>query len=55
METAFTPRFGNDSLRYSILCVVVVAYTWAGVHFLIAAKTLKADLQLANADRVGTA
>jgi hypothetical protein len=35
---------GSDSLRYSILSLVVLAYTWAGVHFLLAARTLRADL-----------
>jgi len=46
----FNARFGDESLRYSILAIVVFAYTWAGVHFLLAAKTLRQDLELAAAD-----
>lgn len=38
------PRYGNDSLRYSILAVVVIPTFWAAIHFLLAAKTLKEDL-----------
>jgi MFS family permease len=38
------PRYGNDSLRYSILAVVVIPTFWAAIHFLFAARTLKADL-----------
>ena len=44
----FNARFGNDALRYSILSVVVVAFTWASVHFYLAAKTLRKDLALTN-------
>ena len=38
------PRFGTDSLRYSILAVVVIATLWAAIHFLFAARTLREDL-----------
>ena len=43
-----TPHVGSDSLRYSILAVVVVTYTWAAAHFLAAGKTLGADLARAE-------
>jgi hypothetical protein len=43
----FSPRYGSESLRYSILAVVVVAYTWASIHLFLAARTLREDLQLA--------
>jgi predicted MFS family arabinose efflux permease len=39
------PRYGDESLRYSILTVVVVATSWAAVHFLLANKTLREDLE----------
>lgn len=42
------PRVGAESLRYSILAVVVVCYTWAGVHFLLAARTVRSELAQAN-------
>jgi MFS family permease len=40
----FNARYGNQSLRYSILSVVVVAYLWAALHFLLASRTLREDL-----------
>jgi predicted MFS family arabinose efflux permease len=45
----FSARLGNESLRYSILALVVLTYSWAGVHFLLAARTLRADLTRAEA------
>ncbi len=39
--------FGEDSLRYAIL-IATVAYFWAGAHFLLAARTLRADLDAAG-------
>jgi predicted MFS family arabinose efflux permease len=44
----FNARYGDNSLRYSILSVVVVAYSWAALHFLLAARTLRGDLQRAE-------
>jgi predicted MFS family arabinose efflux permease len=40
----FNARYGDQSLRYSILSVVVVAYLWAALHFLLASRTLREDL-----------
>jgi predicted MFS family arabinose efflux permease len=42
------PRFGNAGLRYSILTLVVVATSWAAIHFLLAARTIRADLGAAE-------
>ena len=42
------PRYGDESLRYSILTVVVVATFWAAIHFLCANNTLRADLAAAD-------
>ncbi len=44
------PRYGDESLRYSILTVVVFATSWAAVHFLLANKTLREDLAVADID-----
>ena len=44
----FNARFGNDALRYSILSLVVVAFTWASVHFYLAARTLREDLAVTH-------
>ena len=38
------PGYGDDSLRYAILGVVVIATFWAAIHFLLAAKHLRKDL-----------
>ena len=39
--------FGQESLRYAII-VATAAYFWAGAHFLIAGKTIVADLTKAR-------
>ena len=44
------PDYGADSLRYAILTVVIIATFWAAVHFLLAARHLRADLAQAGAD-----
>jgi predicted MFS family arabinose efflux permease len=43
------PRFGDAALRYSILALVATATAWAAVHFLCAARTLRADLAAVDA------
>ncbi len=43
----FQQRYGAASLRYSILGVVVITYTLAAVFFLLAARTLREDLEVA--------
>ncbi len=45
------PRYGAESLRYSILTVVVVATSWAAIHFLLANKTLREDLAAAEGNQ----
>jgi len=40
--------FPGDSLRYAIL-IATGAYFWAGAHFLIAARTIRRDLDAAQA------
>jgi len=45
----FNARYGENSLRYSILTVVVVCYSWAAMHFLLASRTLRQDLAAAEA------
>jgi predicted MFS family arabinose efflux permease len=42
---AFREQFANDSLRYSMIAVAVVCYSWASLHFMFAARTLREDLQ----------
>ena len=39
---------GEQSLRYAII-IATAAYFWAGAHFLLAARTIRADLEKASA------
>lgn len=43
--------FGGESLRYSIL-FSTFAYFWAGTHFLLAARSIRQDLDAASAARI---
>ncbi|HEU4619131.1 MAG TPA: MFS transporter, partial [Gammaproteobacteria bacterium] len=44
----FGARFGVDSLRVALLAVVTTTSAWAGVHFFLAARSLRADLAAAR-------
>jgi predicted MFS family arabinose efflux permease len=44
----FNPRYGNESLRYALLVIVFVTFLWSSIHFFLAARTLREDLELAN-------
>jgi predicted MFS family arabinose efflux permease len=44
------PTLGAQSLRYALLAVVVFAYGWAGIHFTLAAKSLRQDLAHGRAE-----
>lgn len=45
----FRPHFGDDSLRYS-LCIALFSFIPATLHFLWAARSVKADIAAAEAD-----
>lgn len=38
------PTFGNESLRYALLTTVVAFAVWSVIHYLFAARSLRADL-----------
>lgn len=42
---------GDQSLRYSILAVVVITYAWAGIHFLLAARTIREELEIDSSEQ----
>jgi MFS family permease len=42
------PRFGEESMRYSLLLVTSVVLPWAGWHYVRAGRTIDADLQRAT-------
>ena len=41
------PTYGTDSLRYALLILVQVALTWSGIHYLLAARYIREDLDRA--------
>jgi hypothetical protein len=41
------PTFGAHSLRQAMLYLLPIVMAWSSVHFLIAARTLRADLAAA--------
>jgi len=41
------PSYGNASLRWAILSVVVLVGIWSATHFLLAARTFRKDSELA--------
>ena len=43
------PRFGVLSLRWALAGVAVVMSLWAGLHYLLAARTLRQDLKARDA------
>lgn len=43
------PTVGDDSLRYSLSIIIPLGATWSAVHFLLAAKSLKQDIENAPA------
>jgi predicted MFS family arabinose efflux permease len=40
------PRFGAEAIRFSLAGVVLVMSLWAALHFVLAARTLRADLSV---------
>ncbi len=49
LSDLLVPRFAEQSLRWAIFSVVVVGNLWSAVHYLLAARDLKADLAAATA------
>ena len=45
----FNADYGDNSLRYAILSLVVITSVWAPVHFFLASRTLREDLEAARA------
>jgi predicted MFS family arabinose efflux permease len=39
------PTYGDESVRYALLWVVVIGAAWATLHYLLAARTLRRDLE----------
>jgi MFS family permease len=45
----FSERFADDALRYALLAIVTTTTLLASTHFMLAARTLRRDLELAGA------
>ena len=43
LSDLLNPTFGIESIRYA-LCVAVLVNLWAGVHYLVGARTMRGDL-----------
>ena len=48
----FTPIYGNQSLRYSLLSLTLIFQAWAAVHFFLAARSVREDLAAAKAEAI---
>ena len=44
------PGLGVDSVRYALLVVVVIGAGWSTLHYALAARTLRADLETGRSD-----
>jgi predicted MFS family arabinose efflux permease len=42
------PRFGEESMRFSLLLVTSIVLPWAGLHYYLAGRTVDADLERAT-------
>ena len=42
--------YGDHAIRYSMLGLVVIAYTWSAIHFFLAARNLREDIVTARED-----
>ena len=47
LSEKYMPAFGQESLRYALLTISVV-WIWAALHFVLAARTFKADIERAR-------
>lgn len=39
------PSFGDESLRYALLTMTVAAVSWTALHFFLAARTIRMDVE----------
>ncbi len=45
LSDTLEPSLGVESIRYALLSVVVIGNAWSVVHYFLAARTLRADLE----------
>ena len=39
------PEYGDESIRYSLLFLVVAGNVWSALHYYLASRTLREDLK----------
>jgi predicted MFS family arabinose efflux permease len=44
LSDLLVPRFGVESIRWSLLVTIVIGALWSAVHYFLAARTLREDL-----------
>ena len=49
LSDALKPAYGVDAIRYALLGTVVVGAAWSSVHYLLAGRSLEADLRAKDA------
>jgi predicted MFS family arabinose efflux permease len=49
LNDLLAPRFGSAAIRFSLAGVVLVMSAWAALHFVLAARTLRSDLEVGAA------
>jgi sugar phosphate permease len=49
LNDVLEPRFGDEAVRWSLAAVAVVMSLWAGLHYVLAARTLREDLRAKDA------
>lgn len=48
LSDVLRPEYGEESIRYSLLILSVIGGSWATLHYYLAAKTLRGDLEAKN-------
>ncbi len=47
LSDSLTPSLGSESLRYAMLILLPTVNIWSSIHFYLASRTLRKDLELA--------
>jgi MFS family permease len=50
LSDGLAPYFGDDSLRYSLMLMVVVIIPWAALHYFMAGRSIENDLARATSE-----
>ncbi len=45
LSDAFHASYGKESMRYALMCMVMVGWTWAALHYFLGSRSYGRDLQ----------